>query len=396
MANFAENKTPPRNRSQFVRTDIPRVERIASLVCVLLLAAIGVTIFIKGRHYDPARYALRVDALKSTAENIEGKTGTIRGEAAQARGVVKTVTLTESESAAEPATANTESGYEAAAPAVIPEHISKREQLVMTVAGIKPLGDSEFYDAESLYEKIDGRAPAYLGFNFQALRCRSFEVLGMEGSYVDVYEYYFDTPVNAFGMFAAERDVNSTAIDFAPDGYAGEMGFFFRQGLCYVQVIASDTKSRTIEVAKTIAQDRAKALPVDNSGLDARRRLPAIGLDPSSVQFESENALGQEFLKNVFTGKYDFAGKKLPFFIMVTSPDEAAAAWKSFQEFSGKYGGKVTSLPDVSGAKIFSAENSGTWKVVFQRDGELGGVFDSDDAIKAREFVEQYLDGKIP
>jgi hypothetical protein len=212
---------------------------------------------------------------------------------------------------------------------------------------------------------------------------------------VDVYEYQFDTPVNAFGMFAAERDAKGKPLDFAPDGYAGEMGFFFRQGSVYVQIIASDTKEKTMEIAQTIAMNRAKALPADDAGLDARRRLPATGLDPASVEFEAENALGQEFLKNVFQARYDFGGKKIPFFVMAAAPADAAVAWKSFMEFSGKFGGKVTPLPDAGGAKLFQAESSGSWRVVFVRDGTLGGVFDADDAAKAREFVEQYLAGEI-
>jgi hypothetical protein len=265
----------------------------------------------------------------------------------------------------------------------------------MTVAGIKPMGDTEFYSADTLYEKIDGRAPAYLGFNFQNLRTRSFEVLGAAGSFVDVYEYHFDTPINAFGMFALERDPKGAALDFAPDGYAGELGYYFRQGACYVQIIASDTKEKTIALAKAVAQDRAKAIPADNAGLDGRRRLPAAGLDPASVQFVQDNALGQEFLKNVFQATYAFGGRKLPFFVMAAPPDEAAAAWKSFLEFSGKYGGTVTPLPDANGAKLFQAENFGTFKVIYQKDGAVGGVFDADDAAKAREFVEKYLAGGI-
>jgi predicted secreted protein len=49
----------------------------------------------------------------------------------------------------------------------------------------------------------------------------------------------------------------------------------------------------------------------------------------------------------------------------------------------------------VKGAKIFKAESFGTWKIVYQRGGEVGGVFDAGDAAKARKFVEQYLEGKI-
>lgn len=385
MAATAENKTPPRNRSQFIRTHIPRTEQFAAMLCILLLAGIGLVIWQKGKNFDPHLYTLHPDALKSTAEAVAGKTATIRGEAAQARGVVQTATT---------ATTTTLDGYGEASAAAKPA--AKGEPLLMTLAGIKPMGDTEFYNADTLYEKINGRAPAYLGFNFQSLRCRAFEVVGTGGSYVDVYEYYFDTPVNAFGMFALERDPQGAALDFAPDGYSGAMGYFFRQGAVYVQIIASDMKEKTIATAKSIAHVRAKALPADDTGLAARRRLPATGLDPASVQFTAENALGQEFLKNVFQATYNFGGKKLPFLVMVAAPDEAVAAWKAWSEFSGKFGGTITPLPDAGGAKIFQAENSGSWRVIFVRDGTLGGVFDAPDAAKAREFVQQYLEGKIP
>jgi hypothetical protein len=246
-----------------------------------------------------------------------------------------------------------------------------------------------------LFEKIDGRAPAYLTFNFQQLRCRSFSVTGAAGSYVDVYEYRFDTPINTFGMFAIERDPKGKGLDFAPDGYSGDMGYFFRQGVVYVQIIASDQNPKTMALALALAQDRAKNLKADDSGLDGRRRLPSTGLDPATVQFVQENAQGQDFLKNVFQAVYDFKGKKLPFFIMVTKPEEAATAFKSFQDFCGKFGGTTKTLPDVNGAKVFSAENFGTFKVIFQRDGQLGGVFDADDVDKGRQFVEEYLRGEL-
>jgi hypothetical protein len=257
------------------------------------------------------------------------------------------------------------------------------------------MSDTEFYNADNLFEKIDGRAPAYLNFNFQKLRCRSFSITGTSGSFVDVYEYRFDTPVNAFGMFALERDPKGGPLAFAPDGYASGMGFFFRQGPRYIQVMASDQNAKTLGLAKAIAEDRAKNLPDDDSGLDARRRLPVTGLDPASVQFVQENAQGQAFLKNVFQANYDFAGKKLPFFLMVATPADAAAAWKSYLDFAGQFGGKVTALPDVNGAKIFAAQNFGSFKVIYQRDGEIGGVVDAADGDQARQFVEKYLEGQI-
>jgi len=52
-------------------------------------------------------------------------------------------------------------------------------------------------------------------------------------------------------------------------------------------------------------------------------------------------------------------------------------------------------LPGVNGGKIFSAQVFGKWKVVYQRAGELGGVFDAADETNAQAFVEKYLRGEI-
>ena len=382
-------KPPKGNRRDFIRTEVPTTERISSIIIVLLIVAAGVAIWIKGKHFDPGRYALRPEALSGTATEVEGKAGTLR--ATGDGRPVGTITVAGGSSTT---TAGYEEGYESAmAPAV--GSVAKREPLEVRIAGLEAMSPTEFYNVETLYEKINGRAPAYFSFNFQSLRSRSFAVTGGGDSFVDVYEYFFDTPVNAFGMLALERDPNGTAIDFAPDGYASELGYFFRQGACYAQILASDQKPQTLALAKALAQARAAALPADDAGLEARRRLPNKGLIDGSVQFVGENALGQEFLKDVFQAQFDLAGSKLSFFVMVAAPEQAAAAWEAFREFSGKFGSTATALPEVNGAKIFQAEHFGLWKVVFQRDGEVGGVFDAQDASAAREFVEQYLRSEL-
>ena len=373
-----EKKSSAGNRRQFVRTKVPPAERIAGGVIILLLAGIGIGIAIKGRHFNPDIFAVRADSLKSTAAAVTGKGGT-----AQSAPEVKPPA--ENSSAEEgPA----ESSMASAKPA------AKGEPLEISLAGIKPMSPTEFYTSDNLFEKIDGRAPAYQGFNVQQLRCRSFSVLAAPDSFVDVYEYRFDNPVDAFGMFALERDPKGRPLDFAPDGYSGEMGYFYRQGAVYVQIITSDTKTATLALAKAIAENRAKELPADDHGLAGRRKLPADGMIADSVAFVLENAQGQADFKDVFQAKYKFDGAELPFFIMVATPEDAAKAWKSFQDFCGKFG-TVENLPAVEGGKIFSAQVFGKWKVVYQRAGELGGVFDAEDAAKARAFIEKYLRGGV-
>lgn len=253
------------------------------------------------------------------------------------------------------------------------------------------MGETEFYSADTLYEKINGRAPAYFDFGFQQLRCRSFSL--PNGSFADVYEYRMDSPVNAFGIFSLERDPAGKPLDFAADGYSGEMGYFFRQGDRYVQVIASDQKPGTLALAEKISGHLAREIPANDAGLEARRRLPATGMLPESVTYIQENAHGQGFLKEVFQADYQFEGKTITFFLMVTTPESAASAWDEFLAFSSRYGGKADVLPSISGAKVFQAQNFGKWKVIYQREGEIGGVVDAADPAAARAFLEAVLSG---
>jgi hypothetical protein len=386
MAN--EKKSGSGNRREFVRTKIPLAERVASVVIVVLLAGIAIAIAIKGKHFDPNLFAVRTESLKSTAAAVEGKAGTVPSTPETKPAGEKSIA--EKPAAAEEASA--EGGTEHSSD--MPKPVAKGEPMEIALDGLKPMSPTEFYNADNLFEKIDGRAPAYQGFNVEQLRCRSFNVVATAGSYVDVYEYRFDSPVDAFGMFALERDPKGKPLDFAPDGYSGEMGYFYRQGAVYVQIIASDLKPETLALTKAVAQNRAKELPADDRGLAGRRRLPAAGMIADTVAFVPENAQGQAAFKDVFQAKYNFDGAELPYFIMITAPDDAAKAGKSFQDFCGRFG-KVEALPDVNGGKIFSAQVFGKWKVVYQREGELGGVFDAMDADKARAFVEKYLRGEI-
>ena len=393
MAN--EKKYGSGGRKQFVRTRVPAVESIAGAIILLLLVAIAVAILHKGKVFDPNLYAVRTDSLKSTAAPVTGKSGTAPS-APEPRTLAPVApapaAVPASESSAAAGENSGEGGGEGSGAA--PKPALKGAPLEISLPGTKPMSDTEFYNADNLFEKIDGRAPAYQNYNVQQLRSRSFAVTALAGSYVDVYEYRFDTPIDAFGMFALERDPKGQPLDFAPDGYSGEMGYFFRQGAVYVQILASDQKPATMALATAIAHNRAQEIPADDSGLAGRRKLPAAGMIADSVSFVPENAQGQEAFKEVFQAKYKFNGAELPFFIMVATPEAAGKAWQSFADFCARFG-KTESLPDVNGAKIFRAQLFGKWKVVYQRGGEVGGVFDAADGEAAHAFVEQYLNGKI-
>jgi hypothetical protein len=375
-----------------------------SIAIVILLGATGIAIWWNGQHYDQGRFALRTEALNSTVDEVVGKAATIRVASSAATLGSTQVSAPSPERTESVASATAPQGesetygdYSAAeagatpAPATSTAGSEQGAPLDVSVPDLVVGGPTEFYNTDTLYEKINGRAPAYQEFNFQTLRARTFRPAMDDGSYVDVLEFRMENPVGAFGIFATERDDTGKPVDFVPEGYASEMGYFFRKGAFYVQVIASDANVPTMKLAEAVARAHAGSIAVDDTGLAARRRLPEQDLVAGSVAYVQSDALGMPFLKDVFQAKYKFQNSELPFFVMAGASDDIGKAFVEFKTFSGKYGKVTKEASAADGTPYFLAESFGKFRAIFQRPDVIGGVFDAGDAAAAEAFVLRYL-----
>jgi hypothetical protein len=382
-------------KKRFIRQGVPMGERVASLAILALLAAIGVAIGVKGRHYDPRRYSLDASALTATRST----TGLAAGDqSAWLRGVgpggaenpgVKAVAATaaklEEQASAQP------SGQAVAAAAPV------GHPLTLPVDGLEPMGPTEDYTPDNLYEKIDGQAEGYINFSFAHMRCRSFSIKGGGGAYVDAYVYDMSAPISAYGIFSAERDASAPLVDFASDGYRSAMGFFLRQGKDYVQVLASDAKPETMAFAEKAARALAASIHADDSGLEGLRKLPA-GCDPATISYNPTDAFGIPGLNAAYQADYTVNGRTMTFFI-ATLPDAKAAAkaFDDFKKYAGQFG-KVTEVEVKAATRRFDAESFGQWRAIYHRGSEVGGVAVADDRAAADKLVADFLAGtfKLP
>lgn len=348
------------------REEIPSFEQFLGGLILLLILVIGVGIYLKGKVYDPHTYALDPAALESTRSEVLGKAGTVVAEGVSERaGTVM---------AAAPA---------AAAPV---------KNLPPMAEGFSAMGETEHYVPDTLFEKINGRAPAYLAFNFQELTTRSFTLDAAPGQFVDVFIFSMDTPKNAFGIFSMERDGSGSTVDFVTDGYRSEMGFFYRQGNAYIQVLASDAGQAVMGPAEAFARALAASLPVDDTGLGVSL-LPAKYQVPNSLNFIQSNAYGLSLMKDVYESKYNVGGTMLTYFAMEASSEaEAAAAWEEIKGYHTKYA-DVQQTGELDGAQFIVSDNFGDWNVLYINGTLLGGVVDSSDRAISYEFVESHLTG---
>jgi len=353
--------TPSRTR-RFVRTEIPATEKWIGGVIVLLLLGIAWGVQYKGTNYEPGIFEVDAAALASTSEAITGVAATLRE--------APTVASVQPQ------------GLDRA----LPEY----------GLPLKAMGPTELYNAETLFEKINGRAPAYIEFSFQELTTRSFSLTQQNGQFIDIFIFWMDQPLSAFGIFSLERDPTAAAVDFASDGYRSEMGYFFRTGRAYVQIIASSPEAEVMDVAATYAGYLAERLPADDSGMEARLSLPSYGQVPGSVAFVAQNAYGQELLKEVFQAKYQFEGTELSYFAMQAADDaKAGEVWQALLDFNAKFG-EVQPSYEVGGATVFEAENFGEYTVVAQQDGLVSGIVNAADLANAKQFMEHAIQGSFP
>ena len=117
----------------------------------------------------------------------------------------------------------------AAPPATLP---------VSTPAGW-PRGAIETYDEASLYEKINGKADAYLAYRFDALEFAGYTDPARPDVFVDVYLYAFETPLDAFGLYRSQRSSAQPVPAAGGELGLGGAALFAWKGRRYLEVVAS-------------------------------------------------------------------------------------------------------------------------------------------------------------
>jgi hypothetical protein len=265
---------------------------------------------------------------------------------------------------------------------------SQSSELSAFISGLSPMGPTEIYIPDTLYEKINGRAPAYMEYNFQELTSRSYIMDSLPGEFLDVYLFRMDSPLNAFGIFSAERDDTGTQLAFVADGYESEMGYFLRQGDIYVQTVASSTKPEVMAFAKSYTEALADFLPANDTGMEGRNYLPAENQVSGSLTYINDNAYGQASLSSVFEARYNFAGQELTYFAKsCADPAEAGEVWDAVLGFYTSYGSDQTT--STSGeATLFTANMFGQWASLYKSGNIVAGVINAAELAPANEFIQ--------
>ena len=196
--------------------------------------------------------------------------------------------------------------------------------LVPKLAGWSLSEAPRSYFPESLFEYIDGAAESYLSYDFRELLVVDLEKEGT-GPTVTLEIYDMGLPLNAFGIFAAERYPENKTVGLGEMGYIEGEALNFLSGRFYVKLLAFGLGDATEPSLVAIASQVAGAIKGGGALPALVLAFPKDGLVVRSEKYIKRNFMGYEFLHDGYAATYRSAGRELEgFFIDGGSDTEAA------------------------------------------------------------------------
>ncbi len=310
-------------------------ETFVGSVVLLLLVGIAAGVFFKQFHYDRSIYAV-ADAAEEPAADRRGE--------------------------------EIASAFDAVEPAIA-----------------RPYTPAERFGAETLYNKINGKAPQYTDAGFEALTCQRFTPAEAPG-WFEVYLYRMNDHRAAYSVFSTQRRSGGETLEFTPFAYRSGGAVFFARGRHYVEIVPSESSEAVAEAVRRFAAALAASLEA-GPGIDELELFPSEGLLADSVALLARNVFGIAELRDVFSARYDVNGQTVTAFL-ARRADAAAAAEdaRAFHAFFIANGAEPVET-DLAIASLRAATIFDTYEMVFTAGPFVAGVHECPDRPTAEQII---------
>lgn len=173
-------------------------------------------------------------------------------------------------------------------------------------------GEVEVFNPDNLFDRINGAAPLFLENNFREMTSMEYK---KGADYITIQAYRHATPEDAFGMYSSER---SSDLEFLPVGGEAQgdrANLYFFAGNMYLKMwsnASGDVSKELQAIGKVLAEkiDAGAGYP------PVIRLFPEQGQIPYSAAYITSNYIGHEFLRAVYTMKYEKDGQPFQLFVL--------------------------------------------------------------------------------
>lgn len=192
-------------------------------------------------------------------------------------------------------------------------------------------GEVEVFNPDNLFDRINGAAPLFLENNFREMTSMEYK----KGSdYITIQAYRHASPEDAFGMYAAERSSDLKYLPIGGEAQGDKSTLYFFAGNMYLK-IWSNTSGDVSEELSTIGKALASKIDATADYPGIVRLFPEQGQIPYSATYITSNFIGHEFLRSVYTMKYEKDGQAFQLFVLDGgTPDGVKAVLTQYIAFT--------------------------------------------------------------
>lgn len=180
------------------------------------------------------------------------------------------------------------------------------------VAGWTISDEVEVFNPDNLFDRINGAAPLFIENNFREMTSMEYK---KGADYITIQAYRHATPEDAFGMYSSERSSDLAFLPIGGEAQGDKTNLYFFAGNMYLKIwsnVSGDVSAELQSIGKGLAEkiDANAAYPL------VVRLFPGEGKIPYSVSYITSNFIGHEFLRSVYTAKYERGGQSFQLFIL--------------------------------------------------------------------------------
>lgn len=258
------------------------------------------------------------------------------------------------------------------------------------VPGWAMKGQPKFFGPGNLWEFINGAAEGYLAYGFQEVVSASFSD-GSREVVVDVYK--MKDRVNAFGIYAQERNPAAQFVPAGVEGYAAGTALNFWASDYYVKITAFEEQVEIQHAMQAIEAAISRKIGPAGSAPAEIAWFPTENQLPHSVAYIPKDVLGQSYFAGAFEARYRAGSVEYKLLVIdQLSADAAAQAFASYRQFMSGQGRTPQDLSVPGGDAGFTGEDGFYGQVLAVRAGRYIVVaLGAPSAAAGRDALAQVL-----
>jgi hypothetical protein len=285
----------------------------------------------------------------------------------------------------------------------------------------------ETFNADNLYEKIDGRAESFIQYGVKGMAYAFYHPTGDASNELQLYVFEMADSLKALGKYGSEKPEEFQTVAVGDGGYTSAGSLLFYAGKYYTQIVSTKDDPKfaafALELAKRVANLQkggngapAPSIPAAPSSATSAATPPAAAASsPTEVpdkpeakevspatyfaflpaqgrdgdpKYVAQDVFGYSFLSDVFMADYKDKDVAWQGFLRpYRDAQEAKSVLEKYVTGVKKDGAEVKTLTADGADEMVVSNNIGLIDVVFRKGNCLAGANGATSAAPAEAFA---------